>query len=375
MKRTKDRSKKNSPAFTLVELLVVIAIIGILVALLLPAVQAAREAARRMSCSNNLKQLALAMHNYQDSFKVLPTVTGTNGPAGWGNNQLHNFERLSPFAMILPVIEQGNLAQRIKDGGAINSASGYAYNPGGPHPLQYDFLPYNAMVPPFLCPSDGITNLQGLPSPRHKGMINYAMSCGDEINGNASGNWETRGIWSHNRQIKLASVKDGTSNTLMLSEITIRRNNGNETDMKRGYVILSLAELSATPVVCLAAEGPDQSLIGTLPDSHSRRGESWSGGFPMNCGFTTVTPPNTPACVANGKGEWNHGIWPPMSFHPTGVNAAMADGSVQFITDNIDTGNLSAMEPIRATPRLTRSPYGVFGALGSKDGRESVQLP
>ena len=132
----KRQPRKSWPAFTLVELLVVIAIIGILVALLLPAVQAAREAARRMSCSNNLKQISLAWHNYQDSFKVLPTVTGTNGPGGWGNYRLHNFERLGTFALILPVMEQRPLVEAIKAAGPQNAHDGYAYNPGGPHPLD-----------------------------------------------------------------------------------------------------------------------------------------------------------------------------------------------------------------------------------------------
>ncbi len=373
MKRTTDRLRKAWPAFTLVELLVVIAIIGILVALLLPAVQAAREAARRMQCSNNLKQIALAMHNYQDVHKVLPTVTGTTGPGGWGNNQLHNFERLSPFALILPQVEQANLADRIKNGGVTTSASGFDYNPGGPHPLQYDFLPFNAAVPPYICPSDGLQ--PDIAGGRHRGFINYAMSCGDEIWGNASGNHETRGVWSHRKRVKLASMKDGTSNTLLLSEVTIRNRGGNDSDMKRGYVIIALDSLSATPAICLAAEGPDETLIGTLPDSHSRRGESWSGGFPMNCGFTTITPPNSPACIGNGKGEWNHGLWPPMSFHPTGVNVAMGDGSVHFVTDTVDTGNLSIQEPIRQNPIMKRTPYGVWGALGNKEGGESVSLP
>jgi len=373
MKRTTDRWKKAWPAFTLVDLLVVIAIIGILVALLLPAVQAAREAARRLSCSNNLKQIALAMHHYQDVHKVLPTVTGTTGAGGWANNQLNNFERLSPFALILPQVEQANLASRIKNGGVATSASGFDYNPGGPHPLQYDFLPFNASIPCYLCPSDGMEpNIAG---GRHRGFLNYAMCCGDEINGNAWGNHETRGVWSHNKRVRLASMKDGTSNTLLLAEVTIRNRDSGETDMKRGYVIESLDSLSASPIICLAHEGPDETLIGEVASDHNRRGECWSGGFPMVCGFTTITPPNSPACIGNGRGEWNHGLWPPMSFHPTGVQVAMGDGSVHFVTDTVDTGDLSITEPTRQSPILKRSPYGVWGALGNKEGGESASLP
>ena len=264
----KHRLRKSWPAFTLVELLVVIAIIGILVALLLPAVQAAREAARRMSCSNNLKQMALAMHNYQDTHQVLPTVTGTNGAGGWGNNQLHNFERLSPFALVLPFLEQQQLTDAIKAGGIVNSASGYNYNPGGPHSLQYDYLPYNQRVPAYICPSDG--KFPTIAGGRHQGYINYGVSVGDQIWGNAWSNHETRGIWSHNKKVKLGSMKDGTSNTIMLAEKTIKGSEITDSDMKRNYVILSLDNISQTPIACMAARGPNGSLFGTLPTSHNR---------------------------------------------------------------------------------------------------------
>jgi len=112
-----NRRFKNQ-AFTLVELLVVIAIIGILIALLLPAVQAAREAARRSQCTNNLKQFGLANHNYHDTYKALPARRGgTSSYPNPGSSRSHaNFDRLSPFIPLLPFYEQGAMYDQIKAG-------------------------------------------------------------------------------------------------------------------------------------------------------------------------------------------------------------------------------------------------------------------
>lgn len=120
------QSTRGRPGFTLVELLVVIAIIGILVALLLPAVQAAREAARRMQCSNNLKQLSLALHNYHDTYKTFVYRSGGTCCSSVGGLQNSNRARLSGFVPLLPFYEQGPLYDRIVAGDAANP-------PHGPH--------------------------------------------------------------------------------------------------------------------------------------------------------------------------------------------------------------------------------------------------
>jgi prepilin-type processing-associated H-X9-DG protein len=93
-------------------------------------------------------------------------------------------------------------------------------------------------------------------------------------------------------------------------------------------------------------------------------------------GFTTILPPNAPSC-ANAHGEWQEGIFSPDSYHPGGVNVGMADGSVRFIAETVNTGNLAAPVPGSSTtvPFGAPSPYGVWGALGSKQGGEAVALP
>ena len=124
-----------------------------------------------------------------------------------------------------------------------------------------------------------------------------------------------------------------------------------------------------SPIVCMQAKGANGKLVGTLPPSHHRDGEAWASGYPMICGFTTILPPNAPSC-ANQQGEWEEGIFSPDSYHPGGVNGAMCDGSVRFFSETINTGNLGLPVPRMANNGL--SPYGVWGALGTKDGGEPV---
>ena len=166
---------------------------------------------------------------------------------------------------------------------------------------------------------------------------------------------------------KHGHLVDGTSNTLMLSENTIYRAQG----LLHGhYTVIPAGSFRASPIICKQTKGPDQTIVGTLPSSHHRDGDAWTSGYPMIMGFTTILPPNDPSC-ANERGEWQEGIYTPDSYHTGGVNAAMADGSVTFISQNIDTGDLT--RPMRNG--AGRSPYGVWGAMGTSDGGEVVEFP
>lgn len=190
--------QRLSRGFTLVELLVVIAIIGILVGLLLPVVQAAREAARRMSCSNNFRQIGLGIHNYHSAYKQLPIHgTGTRSPNNQGNispmlsnNGLH----LSFLVPITPFIEQQALWEQIsnpldEDGDGLTT--GDIFNSMGPLPYAPTYTPWLTEVPTFRCPSDPG---QGLPS---LGRTNYAACTGDATwFANIGGNQWRGGAWA-----------------------------------------------------------------------------------------------------------------------------------------------------------------------------------
>jgi prepilin-type N-terminal cleavage/methylation domain-containing protein/prepilin-type processing-associated H-X9-DG protein len=366
------RWRRQLPGFTLVELLVVIAIIGVLVALLLPAVQAAREAARRMQCGNNLKQLALACHNYHDVHKVFPpeSIGTTQPPGDWGSNmwKINNGERLSWMALTLPFYEQTALAAAIEQGGIASNTDSVNTGKGGAHPLWTGYRPYRVKINSLHCPSDGTGPATGV---NQTARNNYNACVGDEA-WNHVGRTNRRGIFSHRAGTSVGQVKDGTSNTLFLSEHSIHTQwqSPNCTNIHGCYVII--AGLHDNPSLCLATRGPSGTIVGTQPATHQRRGNSAYAGYPMMSGFNTILPPNSPAC-ANNIGEWEWGVFPPDSYHPGGVNVAMGDGSVRFISNNINAGNSATPDPWRSG--VKPSPYGVWGALGTKAGGESVQIP
>ncbi|MCS7239578.1 MAG: DUF1559 domain-containing protein [Thermoguttaceae bacterium] len=363
--------------FTLVELLVVIAIIGILIALLLPAVQAAREAARRSQCTNNLKQLALAAHNYADTYKVLPPGEIGTGVM-WGGDPVNtNTERLSTWVLLLPYYEQQSLYSQISQ---PLTASGVVLPPWGRDPSTNTpgdpansrfYPPWTVQLPVLICPSDGKI---GQKSAADQGRTNYRTSMGDCIyRGWARDGDPTtiRGLFGLRGGVPFSAITDGTSNTIMFSE---RLFGANAVLIKEGMAtnVTSLNPNAAvSPAECLQTKNParpNEYLTSTYGTANWS-GRRWASGIPQYTRFNTVLPPNSPACNDSTWDERN-AVIPPSSNHPGGVNVALADGSVRFVSETIDAGNPTATE-VRSGP----SPYGVWGALGSKEGGESVSPP
>ena len=411
-------SNAGKHAFTLVELLVVIAIIGMLVALLLPAVQAAREAARRMQCTNHIKQIILAAHVYHDTSNELPaganwiknqrTISGASPQAGQGvppSEAWYGF--WSAHLFISPFMEQTAL---------YNTVMGHVANGETPPGFTYDeaicpwwgwggnsgYPGYAIQIASLRCPSDGVRAANGA-TPR----TNYFYSRGDVgygvgpwgndrspyndrvLPGYGSGtDWhhecmsfaQSRGLFPIKYAHSLSSVSDGTSNTIALSEGLVSDNTRN---VKRN-VGASIADSpdndhSRCARSALTSDGRNydadirvQSSGGV--DQHSWRGVRAFDGRFVYTGFNTVFPPNSPQCMAsNGFGEGGWGYFPPTSNHPGGVTIALADASARFVTDSVNTGPnlLSRGEG----PRGGTSHYGVWGALGSIAGGESTTLP
>lgn len=373
------RSSCSKSGFTLVELLVVIAIIGVLIGLLLPAVQAAREAARRMQCTNNLKQLGLALHNYHDAHGSFPA--GRWGPqcacctaeTEWKG---HSYTWSGIF-YVAPFMELTSLYQlytaacdRLGDKGPV------AWLNSGTNTPELAPL-YTESVPGLLCPSDGGAAQNDV----YGGKGNYALCNGDSpYLGNYVG-YPKRGLFGVKEWNGMASCADGTSNTAMISEFVTGTKGGGEVSssgaLVKGSSALDLdpSAFSDNPSLCLNKR--DASNPSALTGTHFNniRGYTrWAGDMMNGTSFTTVLPPNSPSCL-DGRFDayYGGGISTPTSHHAGGVNVCRADGSVVFVSETVDCGDLT--KPALGTDRGTgKSPYGVWGAMGSINGGESVSL-
>ncbi|HJN10356.1 MAG TPA: DUF1559 domain-containing protein [Pirellulaceae bacterium] len=303
--------------FTLVELLVVIAIIGILVALLLPAVQAAREAARRMSCSNNLKQIGLAMHNYHDTHKRFPSAevhpvraNGSmlcNAGAGrtWGSKPSH-----WPM-LLMPYIENQTVYDKLDFGRRWNHATNRQY-----HLNRYPIL---------LCPSNPKSDQVWSGWSR---ILHYHANTGTWRRGSLECSIETNGPFWYNGSATFRDITDGTTNTAMVCEAIgwePKHPNSNRGAACRGPLDRNL--------VC-DGRGMRFSSITRFTYNNWRPGS----GTP-----NPVKP--------NGVDRW----FASSSYHPGGIQVALCDGSVRFVPDTVNGF--------------------VWASMGTMNGGEAVTLP
>jgi prepilin-type N-terminal cleavage/methylation domain-containing protein len=316
--------RRSRSGFTLIELLVVIAIIAILIALLLPAVQQAREAARRTQCKNNLKQLGLAMHNYMDANNYLPLLCSVgNGVGG----------KWSPWARILPYVEQAS-----------------AYNVANLNLNYSDASNWNVTqlrIPTLLCPdeiNDRMRVSTAMPPGQNHYPVNYAVNTGSwkiftHANPLTNGGTPGDGAYAPNSRFSARDFTDGMSNTLCASEVKAYTPNvGNGKEGTDAYP--TIAAVSGYTAGTLSANGHTE----------------WVDGKVHETGFTTTFTPNS-VVIVNGTGTGGpidgdfiscreggaacaglpvYAAVTARSFHTGIVNVVMMDGAVRTVSNNVD---------------------------------------
>ncbi|HVX10053.1 MAG TPA: DUF1559 domain-containing protein [Pirellulales bacterium] len=311
---------KQKSGFTLVELLVVIAIIGILVALLLPAVQAARESARRMNCTSNLKQIGIALHHYHDTMLHFPGVRDTYPMA------------FSAHARLLPFCEQQPLFQTIDFTGLLGATTTYK---------GVNAAPAQIAVPVFNCPSDigAVQGGNGATPGVVFGGTNY-VSCtgtGKSASGVINGDYLTAdGVFvlasaGGLKPIRMADIRDGLSVTTVFSESTY----GN------GQAGLSAAPspLPKNPAMTLAIDingsGMDPTTCAATTTYTGQRGDRWINGGYLSTAYNHYLVPNSTSfdCLNSAN---NYGLKGARSWHAAGVNTLLCDGSVRFVSESIN---------------------------------------
>jgi prepilin-type N-terminal cleavage/methylation domain-containing protein len=376
-KRIVIEGRDRCSAFTLVELLVVIAIIGMLIALLLPAVQAAREAARRMQCSNNMKQYGLALHNHHNARGKFPAQQGRRIESA-------STDSFGATYRLLPYIEQQAAFDSIQSD--TNN-----YGPDARIPILRTWS-----VPGLICPSDPTgkspnNDPDTVYGPTYKSSIR--LSTADIVLNNATyGDTTHYGrdqrdnrapfIWT--TEHTTATFADGTSNTVVISESVSSTSILGDRAVKSGIAIEPNIYGGATsliePYQCMAVRDPadTKQIRANKFTNNVRNSGSWRGariidGRPAMTGFNTVLPPNSPSCYRSDCTGW--GIYSVSSMHTGGVNIGLGYGACRFITEAIDCGDLSAGRRYNSREYFDGpSPFCVWGAYGSLNGRESKSL-
>jgi prepilin-type N-terminal cleavage/methylation domain-containing protein/prepilin-type processing-associated H-X9-DG protein len=376
------RPLRRRHGFTLVELLAVIAIIGTLVGLLLPAVQAAREAARMSACSNSIRQLSLAVLGFEEQKQRLPSLSfdyglrsrGTNtGRDQWGNwgVMVHLLPFLEEAALHQTCLQEFDLSQEFIGTTSVR----------------------NRRIEMLMCPSE----IQRRPVIGSMGLTSYHVNSGDVVTSSQYvnvrgpfipgilplGGWSSYGNVGgaamtslRPRYTRIKDVTDGLSKTVAFGEVIVGRVTRS---LPAGVANVSNLSDSSSPSACTAAIGSDGQYAAVYSNTGWDRqlpGSSWGAAHGPMTAFQTMAAPNSPRCSVD---MGSHDITPASSYHRGGAYAAMCDGSVRFVTDTIDAGDpaatTSGATTVAGVSYTGRSIRGVWGAMGTRANGETFVMP
>ena len=335
--------KRSAPGFTLVELLVVIAIIGILIGMLLPAVQSVREAARRTQCANNLRQLGLGVLNYESALGEFPVnQIGSGEFNGLGGH----YSWLVP---LLPFVEQENLHSTFDL--SVNNGDGSGFLIGDTHP---NAVAAATSVDLFLCPSDMPSDDNTFAGSANPASSNYAGNIGwpsfasgfDDERSTKSFNGVIPLVkasdpvdWHGDSTSEISDIRDGTSNTAMISERLVQtlntpaelRDENGDPRLASRHVVPSQQE-PLSEIARLLINSTDPHAV-----ESAFTGRSWSSGYPL-CAptYVHILGPNSRLGHFSSSVSEGDFLVSPSSNHSGGVNLVRVDGSVSFITDSIE---------------------------------------
>ncbi|WP_144055183.1 DUF1559 domain-containing protein [Rhodopirellula baltica] len=365
--------------------------------MLLPAVQNAREASRRMQCSNRLKQVALAVHSYHSTFRHLPIQGGGTSERGGIRTITEkdcNHHRLNYAVAILPQLGQQALWEEIST--PTVHPGGRTFPAMGPVPwfndlpIGFPFLyrPWETELASLRCPSD--------PAPAgFSGAINYAACMGDGISeigcAYKKRQWlaandvaplkyddtTKRGLFANWHAFSWRDCTDGLSSTLLLGEIAVSQ--GDHAVISN--VLNEVPGIVDDPQACRRGVDPANPGFFVQGADLESRGRRWADAAVTFSGFNTVLPPNSPSCTqvptSTQHPNWFGGVFSAGSHHVGGANVAMADGSVRFISDSIDSQSKnqppsSVYQGNTENSPGSKSPYGVWGAMGTRASSDVI---
>jgi len=317
--------RRSRRGFTLIELLVVIAIIAILIALLLPAVQQAREAARRTQCRNNLKQIGLALHNYHEQFSMFPVYVVRKGQCPLGSKGWHQSSGFSWRVLILPFIDQSAMYNNINFSLHIQSVCNGGVTPNGMN------LARRTVVPGYVCPSDP----QDAHTSASRTGTNYAGVISIDQNSTSNANQADRtffrtGAGSRPIPVSVRDITDGTSNTIAVAEVYRAGNTTNPAAIfhYRGGNGTSFPAYSVVPRCPDWPTWGSCGVNGTHTPNFKQNVDA--SGTPIDGDIDWID------WTGDNDGGAHFGNLPARSGHVGGVQVLMGDGSVRLIDDSVD---------------------------------------